>query len=189
MRTDGQRTGISQRLDAVIIIAATLGVGGVVTAAVYNLMGSATSSPSISVGGASARAGDSAGGSPMAVSISVKNDGGSPISCTPATCQVAFAGTNTGSGAVPACDAPCSITSGGPAIWSVGGPAGVPAAGGPLVFETNTFTLLPGAQTSFVLDAPLSSVGTGATFWTAGASVTVRIDFGSASAQVALTSK
>jgi hypothetical protein len=57
------------------------------------------------------------------------------------------------------------------------------------MFETNTFSLLPGAQTSFVLDAPLSSVGAGATFWTAGASVTIRIDFGSTSAQVAVTSQ
>jgi hypothetical protein len=189
MKTNRQRTGISQSMDLFIIIAAVLGVGGIVTASVYNLIGSATSNTSIVIVGAAARAGATAGNSPTAVSISIKNDGGSPISCTPSGCQVLFAGTDTGSTTAPACAAPCSITSGGPAIWSIGGPAGTPTAGNPLVFETDDFTLQPGAQTSFTLNAPLSTVGASPSFWTAGASVTINVIFGSTTAQVAVTSQ
>ena len=189
MRINRRRIGISQSMDLFIIIAAVLGVGGVVTAALYNLVGSATSSTSIMVVGAATRAGASASSSPTAVSISIKNDGGNPIPCTPSTCQVVFAGTNTGSNAAPACAAPCTITSGGPAVWSIGGPAGTPSAGNPLMFETNTFSLQPGAQTSFVLNAPLSSVGTAPTFWATGSPVTVNVLFGSTSTQLAVTSQ
>jgi hypothetical protein len=49
--------------------------------------------------------------------------------------------------------------------------------------------LQPGAQTSFVLSSPLSTVGTAPTFWTTGAAVTVNVLFGSASAQVAVSSQ
>jgi hypothetical protein len=57
------------------------------------------------------------------------------------------------------------------------------------MFETNTFALQPGAQTSFALNAPLSSVGATPTFWTSGASVTINVLFGSTSAQVVVTSQ
>jgi len=189
MKIRRNRVAISQSMDLFIIIAAVLGVGGVVSASIYNLVSSATTSTSIIVAGASMRAGAAAGNSPTAVSISIKNDGGSPISCTPSTCQVIFAGTNTGTATPPACAAPCSITSGGPAIWTVGGPAGEPEANDPLTFETNTFTLQPGGQTSFVLNAPLSSVGTSPTFWAVGSPITVNVLFGSTSAQVVVTSQ
>lgn len=189
MRINARRRAISQSMDLFIIIAAVLGVGGVVSASVYNLVTSATASASVVVAGASLKAGATAGASPIAISVSVKNDGGSPISCTPATCQVIFAGTNTGTATAPACAAPCSIVSGGPGIWSVGGPSGTPTANNPLTFETNSFTLAPGGQTSLVLESALSSIGTSPSFWTSGASVTVQVLFGSASAQVAVTSQ
>jgi len=176
-------------MDLFIIIAAVLGVGGVVSAAIYNLVNSASSDASVVVVGAATKAGGSAGDSPSAVSISIKNDGGSPIACTPSTCQVVFAGTNTGSATAPTCAAPCSITSGGPGIWMLGGPAGTPAASNPLTFETNAFTLQPGGETSFVLNAPLSTVGASPSFWTSGATVTVNVILGSTSAQVAISSQ
>jgi len=189
MKIDGRRRAISQSMDLFIIIAAVLGVGGVVTASVYNLVNSATSSASIVLVGASLKAGASASNSPMAVSVTVKNDGGSPISCTPSTCLVVFVGTNTGTTTVPSCAAPCSITSGGPGIWTIGGPSGTPAANNPLMFQSNSFTLQPGAQTSFILNAPLSTFGSAPTFWTTGASVTINALFGSTSAQVDATSQ
>jgi len=176
-------------MDLFIIIAAVLGVGGIVSASIYNLVTSATTSTSIMVVGAAMRAGAAAVDPPSAVSISIKNDGGSQISCTPSSCQVVFAGTDTGAATPPACEAPCSITSGGPAIWTVGGPDGEPEPDNPLTFETNTFTLQPGGQTSFVLNAPLSSIGTIPTFWVAGEPITVNVLFGSASAQVVVTSQ
>jgi hypothetical protein len=189
MKIKKNRAAISQSMDLFIIIAAVLGVGGVVTASIYNLVSSATTSTSIIVVGAAMRAGGAASNSPSAVSISVKNNGGSPITCTPSTCQVVFAGTNTGTATPPACAAPCSITSGGPAIWTIGGPAGEPETNYPLTFETDAFTLQPGGQTSFVLNAPLSSVGTSPTFWAVGASITINVLFGSTSAQVVVTSQ
>jgi hypothetical protein len=102
---------------------------------------------------------------------------------------VVFADTDTGTATPPACAAPCSITSGGPAIWTVGGPSGGPEANNPLTFETDAFTLQPGGQTSFALDAPLSSVGTSPTFWVAGTPITVNVVFGSTSVQVVVTSQ
>jgi len=189
MKIKKSRSAISQSMDLFIIIAAVLGVGGIVSASIYNLVSSATTSTSIIVVGAAVRAGAEASSSPSAVSISIKNDGGSPITCTPSSCQVVFAGTNTGTVSPPACAAPCSITSGGPAIWAVGGPAGELEANTPLTFETNNFVLQPGGQTSFILNAPLSSVGTSPTFWGVGASVTVNVLFGSASAQVVVASQ
>jgi len=189
MKTNRRRRAISQSIDLFIIIGAVLGVGGVVTASIYNLVNSATASTSVVVIGASLKAGTSAGSSPTALSISIKNNGGSPISCTQSTCQVVFAGTNTGTTTAPACAAPCSMTSGGPGAWSIGGPEGTPAANNPLTLETNTFTLQPGAQTSFVLNGPITTLGTSPVFWTSGASVTVNVLFGSTSAQVGVTSQ
>jgi hypothetical protein len=189
MKITTQRKAISQSMDLFIIIAAVLGVGGIVSASIYNLVNSATSSSDIVVTGASLKAGSSSSASPTALSISIKNDGGSPIACTPATCQVVFAATNTGTAMPPACAAPCSITSGGPATWSVGGPAGIPAANNPLTFQTSAFTLQPGGEASFVLNGALSTLGTSPSFWATGASVTLNVVFGSASAQVGVVSQ
>ena len=189
MKIRKHREAISQSMDLFIIIAAVLGVGGIVSASIYNLVSSATTNTSIMVVGATMRAGGATGDSPSAISISIKNNGGSPISCTPSTCQVVYAGTDTGTITPPACAAPCSISSGGPAIWTVGGPAGEPGANNPLTFETNTFSLPQGGETSFVLNAPLSSVGTAPTFWVQGTSVTINVLFGATSAQVVVTSQ
>lgn len=176
-------------MDLFIIIAAVLGVGGVVSASVYNLVNSATSNASIVVVGASLKAGPLASASPSAIAISVKNNGGSPITCSPSTCQVVMAATNTGATNPPACISPCSITPGGTGAWSLGGPSGSVAANNPLTFQTASFTLQPGAQTTFILNGPLSTVGTNPVFWTAGSLVTVNVLFGSASAQVDVTSQ
>ena len=188
MKTE-RRAGISQSMDLFIIIAAVLGVGGVVTASIYGLVNSATASESIIVVGASVKAGATGSSPPVAISLSIKNDGGSPISCTSATCQAVFAGTNTGTTDPPACAAPCRMISGGGGTWAVGGPGGVPAAGNPLTFETDTFTLDPGSQTTFVLGSPLSTVGSGPTFWSEGSQVTINVLFGPASAQVVVASQ
>ena len=188
MKVDRRRNAISQSMDLFIIIAAVLGVGGIVSASVYNLVNSATSNSSITVVGASMKAGATSSASPVAISISVKNNGGSPISCTPSTCQVVFAGTNTGTTNPPACAAPCSITSGGPLSWAVGGPTGPAAANNPLTFVANSQNLQPGAETSFVLNSALSTMGSSPVFWTPGAAVTINLLFGSSSTQVVITS-
>ncbi len=191
MKISGRREAISQSMDLFIIIAAVLGVGGVVSASVYNLVNSATSNSSITVVGASVKAGSSTSASPVAISISIKNNGGSPITCSPSTCQIVFAGTNTGGTTAPACSAPCSITSGGALTWAIGGPSGPAAANNALTFVAGSQTLQPGAQSSFVLNSALSTLGSSPSpaFWASGAAVTINVIFGSSSAQVVVTSQ
>jgi hypothetical protein len=180
MKISRQRLGISQSMDLFIIIAAVLGVGGVVSASIFNLVNSATSNTSIVIVGVSLKAGASQADSPEAISVSVKNNGGGPISCSPTTCQVVFAGTSAGSSS-PSCSPPCTITSGGPMAWALG------STNGPLTFQAASAPLPPGDQTSFVLNGPLLT--TGASFWVAGSAVTVSAVFGSASAQVTVVSE
>ena len=182
MKVTRQRRAISQSMDLFIIIAAVLGVGGIVTASIYNLVSAATSNSSISIVGASLKAGDSASASPVAISVSVKNTGGSPISCSAKTsCEVVFAGTSTGTG--PArCESPCSITSGGNLTWALGTTAG------PLTFRLGSPARLPaGSQTSLVLSGALTA--TAPAFWAAGSLVTIDVLLGSASAQVTVVSQ
>ncbi|MDE1853618.1 MAG: hypothetical protein KGI38_07715 [Thaumarchaeota archaeon] len=184
MKISNRRKAISQSMDLFIIIAAVLGVGGVVSASVYNLVSSATTNSSITIVGASLKAGATPSSSPIAISLSIKNNGGDPISCTAATsCQVVFAGTSTGTAAAT-CSSPCTISPGGALGWNVG------ASPGPLTFSAISATseLAPGAQTSFVLNGALSTTGT-ATFWESGSPVTINVLFGSATAQVTVVSQ
>ena len=161
-------------MDLFIIIAAVLGVGGVVSASIYSLVSGATANTSISIVGASLRAGPTA---PTAVSVTVKNDGGSPITCGAGACQVVIAGTSVTS---PACTGSC-LVSGGTLTWALG------TADGPLTFTaTGGSPLPPGGETSFVVDGPIGGTGT---FWSAGEPVTLNAIFGSASAQVTVTSQ
>ena len=173
MKVNRRRSAISQSMDLFIIVAAVLGVGGVVSASVYNLVNSAAANTSISVVGASLRAGPT---SPEAISVSVKNNGGSPIPCGSHSCQVVIAGTNV---TTPSCAGSC-IVSGGSLTWTVSG------ATGPLTFYgTGTGPLAPGGETSFVVNGPLPP----GTYWSAGQSVTINVLFGSASAQVTVVSQ
>lgn len=168
-----RRSGISQSMDLFIIIAAVLGVGGVVTASIYNLVNSATADTSITVVGASLRAGP---GTPAAVSVTVKNNGGSPITCSGSACQVVMVGT---SATTPACAGSC-LVSGGALTWAVS------TANGPLTFTATGGSLAPGAETSFVLNGPMGGTGT---FWSAGQPVTMNVIFGPASAEFTVVSQ
>lgn len=160
-------------MDLFIIIAAVLGVGGLVTATVYSLINSATATTSIVIVGVSLKAGVAA---PTAMSVTVKNDGATPIGCGGSSCEVVVAGTNvTG----PSCTGSC-LVSGGKETWALS------TASGPLTFEATGPDLAPGAETSFVVDGPMGGTGT---FWSAGESVTVSVLFGSASAQVTTVSQ
>lgn len=175
---------MSQSMDLFIIIAAVLGVGGVVSASIYNLVSSATSNSSITVVGVSLKAGATPSDSPVAVTVSVKNNGGDPITCqTQTSCEVVIAGTSTGSPPTT-CGTPCGIASGGSLEWEVLN------ASGPLTFvlSTTPAQLPAGSQTSFVLSGPLSTAGS-PTFWSAGSPVTVNALFGSASTQVTVVSQ
>ena len=183
MKISTRRTAVSQSMDLFIIIAAVLGVGGVVTASIYNLVSSATANSSVTIVGASLKAGTASTNSPVAVAVSVKNDGGDPITCSTATsCEVVFAGTSTGTAA--SCTPPCTIISGGTLTWEL------VTTGGPLTFDLSAggSQLAPGAETSFVVSGSIGVTGTG-TFWTSGSPVTISVLFGSASAQVTVISQ
>ena len=173
MKIQRRRRAISQSMDLFIIIAAVLGVGGLVTATVYSLVNSATATTSIVLVGVSLKAGAA---SPAAISLTVKNNGASPIACNGSSCEVVIAGTNvTG----PSCSGSCLI-SGGTQTWALS------AATGPLTFEATGPDLAPGAETSFVVNGPMGGTGT---FWSPGEQVTISVLFGSASAQVTTISQ
>lgn len=176
-----RRSGISQSLDLFIIIAAVLAVGGIVTATIFGLIGSATTNSSVQVVAVSLTGGTSATASPAAFAITIKNTGTSTITCTPSTCTVTFAGTNTGSTAA-SCSAPCTITS-SPSGWAIGG-----GTNSPLSFNAGNTTLTPGAQTTLVLDGPLT-LGTnpsGMPVQGSGVAQTLSIIMGTASASASV---
>lgn len=166
-------------MDLFIIIAAVLGVGGVVTASIYNLVSSASSNTSIAVVDASLMAGPGATAAPSAMSISIKNDGGSPITCSSTNaCEVVLAGTDIGTGAAVV---PSTLIS-APAGWVV-----LTTANAPLTFAysgASSTSVPPGSQVSFLVNgAPLT--GTSMTGMpTPGSTVTLSVVFGTASAQV-----
>jgi hypothetical protein len=180
MKITNQRTAISQSMDLFIIIAAVLGVGGVVTASIYNLVGSATSNSSVAVVGSSIVGAPNAQSPPSAISVTIKNNGGSTINCSPSTCVVTFAGTNEGSTpATVSCSGACMTSS--PAGWSLT----AAAAGAPLQFNFGTGTLSPGSETSFSVNGmTIGGTLTGVAMPTHGSSVTVNVVFGASSAQV-----
>ena len=173
MKISKRRRAISQSMDLFIIIAAVLGVGGVVSAAVYNLVNSATANSSVAVVEASLKAGAAA---PTAISVSVKNNGGSPIACTGSSCEIVIAGTSV---TTPSCSGPC-LVSGGAQTWALS------TATGPLSFTATGPDLAPGEETSFVVNGRVGGTGT---FWSAGEPVTINVLFGSASAQVTVVSQ
>ncbi len=170
-----QRRAISQSMDLFIIIAAVLAVGGVVTAAVFSLAGSASTNSSIQVVSVSLTGGASATASPVSLAITIKNTGSSAITCTAATCLVTLAGTSAT--VAPACATPCSTIS-SPSGWAL------TTAVGPITFNGATQTIAAGAQTTLILNGPFSA-GTFASMPVhgSGTAQSITIVFGTASAQ------
>lgn len=167
-------------MDLFIIIAAVLGVGGVVSASIYNLVSSATSNSSIAVVGASIVGAPASDSPPTAISITVKNNGGSTIDCSASTCLVTLAGTSEGSSpATVTCTGTCLTSS--PSGWALT----TSTANAPLQFDFGSGTLAPGAETSFAVNGmTIGGTLTGVTMPTHGSSVTLNVVFGPASAEV-----
>lgn len=167
-------------MDLFIIIAAVLGVGGVVSASIYNLVSSATSNSSIAVVGASIVGAPNSTSPPGAISITIKNNGGSTITCSPGTCLVSLAGTDEGSTpATVACAGTCLTSS--PSGWALTSPT----ANAPLQFNFGSTTLGPGAETSFAVNGmTIGGTLAGVTMPTHGSTVTLNVVFGPASSQV-----
>jgi hypothetical protein len=179
LKISRRRTAISQSMDLFIIIAAVLGVGGVVTASIYNLVNSASANTSIAVVEASMVAGSGATAAPSAMSVSIKNDGGTPITCSSTVaCEVVLAGTNIGTGATVV---PSTLVS-APAGWAV-----LTTDSTPLTFTYSfsaSTTVQPGSQVSFLVSGTPLTGSSMTGMPTHGSTVTLSVVFGTASAQV-----
>ncbi|MDG7010036.1 MAG: hypothetical protein JRN16_04025 [Nitrososphaerota archaeon] len=183
MKIATRRRAISQSMDLFIIIAAVLGVGGIVTASIYNLINSATTNSSVTVVGASLVAGSTSSAAPSAMSVTVKNDGGSAIDCANGGCQVVISGSDTGSTPGTACTA-CIVSS--PTGWTASATTDAPLT---FVFAPTTETLAPGAQASFLVSGPVFTGTTLTGMPTPGSMVTLNVIFGSASTQVTVVAQ
>lgn len=167
MKIAKARSAISQSMDLFIIIAAVLGVGGVVTAAVYGLAGSAASNSSIQVVQASAQ-GSATAGVINSFSITVKNTGSTTIST--GTVTVTLGGSKQPASPISAPNPTCSS--------GVGTMAG--AAASPVLLNCTGVTLVPGAQVAISI-GPISGLSTG---WTAGTTYQVTVLLGSAQTSI-----
>jgi archaellum component FlaF (FlaF/FlaG flagellin family) len=164
--TARRRTAISQSIDLFIIIAAVLAVGGVVTAAIYGLAGSASTNSSIQVVQAAAQ-----GGGATAInsfSITVKNTGSTTISL--GTVTVTLRGSVQPASPVTSPTPTCSTGTG-----SLGG-----SAASPVQVICSSVTLAPGAQVA-ISEGPISGLTTG---WTPGATYQVTVTLGSAQTSI-----
>ncbi len=168
-------------MDLFIIIAAVLAVGGVVTAAVYSLAGSASTNASVQVVQASIT------GSPTATtlgafSLTIKNTGSSTISCTTSSCQIQFSGTNTGATPTPTMTGLVASQGG---TWTATATAAIPE----ILSPGSSFTLSPGQQVSLSFTSLLmGSAATGAP--TSSSTVTINVvGWGNAQASIKLTAQ
>jgi hypothetical protein len=166
MKINAKRSAISQSIDLFIIIAAVLAVGGVVTATIYGLAGSASSNSAIQVVQASAQGGGAT--SINSFSITVKNMGSTTISS--GTMTVTLGGSKQPSTPVATPAPTCSSGTG-----SLGG-----SAGNPVQVICSSVTLAPGAQVAISV-GPVSGLTTG---WTPGTTYQVTVTFGSAQATI-----
>ena len=149
-------------MDLFIIIAAVLGVGGVVTAAVYGLAGSAATNASIQVVQVSAQ-GSSSAGVINAFSLTVKNTGSSTVSA--GTITVTLGGSKQPATAVGTPVPTCS--SGTPALGGV--------SGSPVQVTCGNVTLAPGSQVALSVGT-ISGLTTG---WASGSTYPVTVTLGS----------
>ena len=149
-------------MDLFIIIAAVLAVGGIVTAAVYTLANSASSSSTLQVTESVL-----VGGSSPSLTLVVKNTGTATIPSGTATIALNLAGA-TG----------CTDSMTGSTTWS-----GACTGAAPLTW-TGTASLAPVAQMSFAV----TFGGTVPTI-TSGAAYSVTANLGSVSASIKLTAE
>jgi len=143
-----------------------------VTASVYNLVNSATANSSILIVSASTVSGGGGTVAPSSIAIAVKNNGGSTIACSGASCTLTF-----GPGTVSVAPAGATLSGTG---WTASLSAGTPT----FIFDG---TLSPGAQTAFVFSGYTG--GSFASMPARSASVTLTALFGSTDAQVVVPSQ
>ena len=162
-------------MDLFIIIAAVLGIGGVVTAAAYGLVSSGASSSSAQLAAASLSGGPSSGPGTFTLAITLKNIGtspvtlsaGSPLNVTITGVKGAAASTCSQSGSVAWSSAHCTST-GSLVDWSL-----------------TSGTIAPGQQVSLI--ATMTTTGTNPVV--SGNSYTLNVLFGGSSTSVKVTAQ
>lgn len=161
-------------MDLFIIIAAVMAVGGVVTASVYGLAGSASSNASVQVVQASAAGGaPSSSSSINSFSITVKNTGSTTIT---GTLTIALGGSKQPAALVttpvPTTSVSGAATAGG--AWTLGGTSGNPV----LLVSSSTLSLPPGTQVA-VSEGTLALVTAG-NGWNIGTTYPITVTFNGA---------
>ncbi len=159
------RSAISQSLDLFIIIAAVLGAGGVVTAAIYGLINGNASTVSLQFSTATVV---SSGSNNPLVTVSMKNTGSAAYVCGASSCVITLSNLHW-TAAPGTCNANVA-TSWGPAAAA----ASCPTSGSASITLANGVAIPPGGQFTVVTSY---SGGVGST-WTAGLSDTIQAQIG-----------
>lgn len=172
-------------MDLFIIIAAVLGVGGIVTASVYGLVNSASSSTSILITQVSASGAPSASTTIPVFSITIKNTGSSTITCAGSTCSVALQGSATTATCPTASNMQVSggVSGGTAPAWLL--PVATCTTTTPLTFSTTALVLPPGASVSLTA----ISTYTFTAGYVTGNQYTISVVLGASTASIKLTAQ
>ena len=160
-----KRSGISQSMDLFIIIAAVLGAGGVVTAAIYGLINGNASTVSMQITSASVV--NSGSNNPM-VTVSMKNTGSASYMCSAASCVITLSNLHWTT-APTTCNANVATSWG-----TVTATASCPTGGSASVTLANNAAIPPGGQFTVVTSF---AGGVGCT-WAAGLTDTIQAQLG-----------
>jgi hypothetical protein len=172
MKTNLKRKGISQSMDLFIIIAAVLGIGGVVTASVYGLIGASSTNSSVLIVQGSVQ-GSATSGTITSFTITVKNSGSATVAG--GTMTITLGGSKQ-----PATPVTVPAPSGSTGTWTTGG-----AASSPVALTGTSVTLAPGQQVAVSLGT-ISGLTTG---YTTGTPYTITVTYGSAQTSITLTAQ
>ncbi|MBI3858811.1 MAG: hypothetical protein HY296_01010 [Thaumarchaeota archaeon] len=169
------RKAISQSMDLFIIIAAVLGIGGVVTAATYGLVSSGASSTTAEILASTLTGGPPSGGGTFTLSLTIKNVGTTPVTLS-ATSPINV--TITGVKGV----ASSSCTQSGSLTW---GSAHCLLPASLVDWVVTSGTVTPGQQVSLI--ATMTTTGTNPVV--SGGSYAVNVLFGASSTSVKLNAQ
>ena len=152
-------------MDLFIIIAAVLGAGGVVTAAIYGLINGNASTVSMQLSTASVVS--SASNNPL-ITVSIKNTGSASYTCSAASCVVTLSNLHWTTSPTT-CSANVA-TSWGPVTAT----AACPLAGSATITLANNAAIPPGGQFTVVT----SFAGGAGSTWAAGLTDTIQAQLG-----------
>lgn len=166
-----RKRAITQTLDLFILIAAVLGVGAIVTATLFSLVGAATTNANIQVVTASATGGAPSGSTSIAAfSITIKNAGSSNL---PSNILYVELGGTSGT----------PTYTGGSILCNNAGTGTVAVYGASIAIECPSVALIQGAQESIVVLNPITMT----TGWNEGNSYQVTVVYGNTQTSITIT--